>query len=134
MINRAKFGACTSSSFRGIKTDTQTDRIALYILDLSNQLAISHIHFKIIKARILCNSKHFIPYNVFFLNKNTEFSKLHKICSRTKSVLICKILFILVPFTFGLSPITSFAPASTLNGQHDFYVNTIRYTVFTSLE
>ena len=35
--NRAKFDACTSSSFRGVKTDTQThrqtDRIALYILD-----------------------------------------------------------------------------------------------------
>ena len=34
VINRAKFGACTYSSFRGVKTDTQTDRIALYILDI----------------------------------------------------------------------------------------------------
>ena len=37
VINRAKFDACTSSNFRGVKTDrhtfTQTDRIALYILD-----------------------------------------------------------------------------------------------------
>ena len=32
VINRAKFDACTSSSFRGVKTDRQTDRIALYIL------------------------------------------------------------------------------------------------------
>ena len=30
MINRAKFDACISSTFRGIKTGTQTDRIALY--------------------------------------------------------------------------------------------------------
>ena len=36
VINRAKFDACTSSSFTGVKTDTPTDRIALYrsILDL----------------------------------------------------------------------------------------------------
>ena len=33
-INRAKFDACTCSSFRGVKTDTQTDRIALYILEV----------------------------------------------------------------------------------------------------
>ena len=37
MINGAKFDACTSSSFRGVKTDTQTDgqtdRIALRMLD-----------------------------------------------------------------------------------------------------
>ena len=30
VINRAKFDACTSSSFRGVKTNTQTDKIALY--------------------------------------------------------------------------------------------------------
>ena len=30
MIIRAKFDACTYGSFRGVKTDTQTDRIALY--------------------------------------------------------------------------------------------------------
>ena len=33
VINRAKFDVCAYSSFRGVKTDTQTDRIALYILD-----------------------------------------------------------------------------------------------------
>ena len=36
VINRGKFDACTSSSFRGVKTDTdktQTDRNALHILD-----------------------------------------------------------------------------------------------------
>ena len=31
--NRAKFDACTYSSFRGIKTDKLTDRTAFYILD-----------------------------------------------------------------------------------------------------
>ena len=56
------------------------------------------------KTRIVCNSKHSISYNVFFLNKNTEFSKLHKICSRTKSVLICKIQSILVPPHFRVVP------------------------------
>ena len=30
LINRAKFDACSSSSFRGVETGTQTDRIALY--------------------------------------------------------------------------------------------------------
>ena len=30
VINRAKFDGCTCSTFRGYKTDTQTDRIALY--------------------------------------------------------------------------------------------------------
>ena len=33
MINCAKFDAYTCSSFRGVKTDTETDRIALYIMD-----------------------------------------------------------------------------------------------------
>ena len=33
VINRAKFDACTYSSFRGVKTDRQRDRIALCILD-----------------------------------------------------------------------------------------------------
>ena len=41
MINRAKFDACNSSSFSGVKTDRQTDtqthkqtdRIAFYVLD-----------------------------------------------------------------------------------------------------
>ena len=35
VINRAKFDACTCSSFRGVKIDRHTDRIALYknILD-----------------------------------------------------------------------------------------------------
>ena len=53
------------------------------------------------KVRIVCNSKHSIPYNVFF-NKSTEFSKLHKICSRTKPVLICKIQSVLVSPHFQL--------------------------------
>ena len=35
VINRAKFKISTHGSFRGIKTDTQRDRIALYILDTS---------------------------------------------------------------------------------------------------
>ena len=30
VINSAKFDACTFRSFRGVKTDTQTDSIALY--------------------------------------------------------------------------------------------------------
>ena len=33
MINRVKFDACTCISFRGVKIDTQTGRIALNILD-----------------------------------------------------------------------------------------------------
>ena len=33
MVNRAKFDACASSSFRGIKIDRRTDRIALYSTD-----------------------------------------------------------------------------------------------------
>ena len=37
VINRAKFNACTSSSLRGVKTDsptdTQTDRFAFYGID-----------------------------------------------------------------------------------------------------
>ena len=36
VINRAKFDTCTSSCFRGVKTDTQTDRIALYSIDEKN--------------------------------------------------------------------------------------------------
>ena len=35
VINRAKFDVCTSNSFRGVEKDTQTDRIALYILDMT---------------------------------------------------------------------------------------------------
>ena len=38
VINRTKFDVCTSSSLRGVKTDTQTDRQtdtpALYSIDL----------------------------------------------------------------------------------------------------
>ena len=34
VINRAKFGVCTSSSFGGVKTD----RIGLYILDVEQVL------------------------------------------------------------------------------------------------
>ena len=56
------------------------------------------------KFRIVCSSKHSIPFNVFFLNKNTEFLKLHAICSGTKSVLIYTIQFILVPPRFRLVP------------------------------
>ena len=33
VINRAKFDAFTFSSFRVVKTDTQTDRIALYSIE-----------------------------------------------------------------------------------------------------
>ena len=33
VISRDKLDACTCSTFRGVKTDTQTDGIALYILD-----------------------------------------------------------------------------------------------------
>ena len=33
VINRAKFDACTSSRFGGVKTGTQIDRIALHLLD-----------------------------------------------------------------------------------------------------
>ena len=58
----------------------------------------------IMKAHIVWNLKHFIAYNVFLLNKNTEFSKLHKICSHTKSVLLCKIQYILVLPHFRLVP------------------------------
>ena len=34
VMSPAKFDACTCSSFRGVKTETQRDRIALYILDI----------------------------------------------------------------------------------------------------
>ena len=44
VINRVKFDACTCSSFRGVKTDTQThrqtDRIVLYILDMECHLRL----------------------------------------------------------------------------------------------
>ena len=63
--------------------------------------------------------KHSIPYNVFILNKNTEFSKLHKICNRTKSVLICEIQSILVPPPFRFLPhhfvCSGYGTASTLD-------------------
>ena len=67
------------------------------------------------KVRILCKSKHSIPNNVFVLNKITEFSKLLKICSRTRSVSIYKIQSILVPPTFGLCSTTLFALATALS-------------------
>ena len=39
VINRTKFDVCTNSSFRGVKTDTQTDKQhALYILDTQKNL------------------------------------------------------------------------------------------------
>ena len=42
VINRSKFDTCTYSSFRGVKTDTQTDRqtdrISLYILDVPEKI------------------------------------------------------------------------------------------------
>ena len=40
VIDLAKLDACIYSSFRGVKTDTQTDRIALYIniLDLALEI------------------------------------------------------------------------------------------------
>ena len=34
VINRAEFDVCTSSSFKGVKLDTQIDRIALYSIDV----------------------------------------------------------------------------------------------------
>ena len=34
VINRVKLDACTSSNFGRVKTDGQTERIALYMLDL----------------------------------------------------------------------------------------------------
>ena len=34
VTNRAKFDACTSSSFREVKTDRHTDKIVLYNTDL----------------------------------------------------------------------------------------------------
>ena len=40
VIKRAKFDARTSSSFRGVKTDTQTDRIALYSRDYTTRNAM----------------------------------------------------------------------------------------------
>ena len=62
------------------------------------------MYLKIMKIRIVGNLKHFVPYNVFFLNKNTKFLKLNEICSRIKSILICKIQSILVPPHFRLVP------------------------------
>ena len=34
VINRAKFDVCTHRSFRGVKTNSHTDGIALYVLDI----------------------------------------------------------------------------------------------------
>ena len=54
VINRAKFDASTPASFGGVKADTQTDRIALYIniLDArkkfvpSKEKPVTNLNFK----------------------------------------------------------------------------------------
>ena len=46
VINRAKFDACTYSSFRGVETDRHTDRIALYILDNKTPAFINSTRFR----------------------------------------------------------------------------------------
>ena len=55
------------------------------------------------KVRIVCDSKLSIHYNVFFLNKNTEISKLHEICSHTNFV------YFSAPLTFDLCSTTFLA-------------------------
>ena len=51
VINRAKFETCTHSSFRGVKTDTQTDRIALYTLDKSMYDAVMVITYYVHRSK-----------------------------------------------------------------------------------
>ena len=51
VTNRAKFDACTCSSFRGVKRNTQTDRIALYILD---EKKVFHICLETKMIKLLC--------------------------------------------------------------------------------
>ena len=59
VIYSAKFDACTSSSFREVKADIQTDRIALYSIDI--------VLFNMVKKGVNKKPEHHGQYLISFL-------------------------------------------------------------------